>query len=577
MKFNEIFNGYLKQIGCSPKEFSDISGISQAVVSRYRSGQRTPSWKSDSFQRVVDGLCRAASKKGIRLDAEEISENLKNAAHSEENVRSLAENLNTLIALLDIKASDLARSIHYEPSQLSRIRRMQRRPANSSEFAEKVASYIVSHYHTAEQIERIRSVTGKEGTLKNSIVKWLLCSDPESTDSVADFLTYVDGFNLDEYIESIHFHDIRIPSIPFSLPTSKTYYGTERMRQGELDFFMATILSRSGEDVFMHNDLPMVQRAEDVNWGKKWMMAIAAMLKKGFHLNMIHEVNRPFDEIMLGLELWIPIYMTGQISPYYLADAGVEVFHHLNYVSGSVALVGECIGNKHSHGRYYLTKKYKEVNYYKTKAADFLSYANPLMDIYHEDKAECLRDFLEQDAAKTGSRQIINSSLPLHTISDELLQRIALHNALSQEDIEKLYDYTNMERANTAAILKENCITEEISVLMEETFLENPPCLSASGAFLDRMIPYSYGEYKEHLQQTLTFAEAHSNYTIKQKQTRSFKNIKIVIHEGKWAMISKDRTPTIHFIIHHPKLVHAIEHYTAPISDYKDPKEDGRL
>ena len=45
---------------------------------------------------------------------------------------------------------------------------------------------------------------------------------------------------------------------------------------------------------------------------------MALMLKKGLHLYQIHNLDRSFDEMMLGLESWIPMYMTGLISPYYL-------------------------------------------------------------------------------------------------------------------------------------------------------------------------------------------------------------------------------------------------------------------
>lgn len=48
--------------------------------------------------------------------------------------------------------------------------------------------------------------------------------------------------------------------------------------------------------------------------------------KKGLHLNMIHNVDRPFSEMMLGLESYIPMYMTGQISPYYIKGIQNSVF-----------------------------------------------------------------------------------------------------------------------------------------------------------------------------------------------------------------------------------------------------------
>ena len=74
------------------------------------------------------------------------------------------------------------------------------------------------------------------------------------------------------------------------------------------------------------------------------------MLKKGLHLNQIHNIDRSFDEMMLGLESWIPMYMTGQISPYYLKGIQNGVFHHFLKVSGSAALTGEAIAGYHSDG-----------------------------------------------------------------------------------------------------------------------------------------------------------------------------------------------------------------------------------
>ena len=46
--------------------------------------------------------------------------------------------------------------------------------------------------------------------------------------------------------------------------------------------------------------------AKDMDFNRKWMFAIAMSLKKGLHLNIIHNIDRPFHEMMLGLESWIP-------------------------------------------------------------------------------------------------------------------------------------------------------------------------------------------------------------------------------------------------------------------------------
>ena len=140
------------------------------------------------------------------------------------------------------------------------------------------------------------------------------------------------------------------------------------MKKGELDFFKATILSKNNEPIFMCSDMPMEDMAQDIEFGKKWVFAIAMTLKKGFHLNIIHNLNRPFNEMMLGLESWIPIYMTGQVSPYYLKGLQDNVYCHFNYVSGVVALSGECINGHHDKGKYTLSTNKTDISYYKTKA-----------------------------------------------------------------------------------------------------------------------------------------------------------------------------------------------------------------
>ena len=36
MKFNDLLNKYITEIGCTAKELSEVSGLSAAALSRYR-------------------------------------------------------------------------------------------------------------------------------------------------------------------------------------------------------------------------------------------------------------------------------------------------------------------------------------------------------------------------------------------------------------------------------------------------------------------------------------------------------------------------------------------------------------
>ena len=240
------------------------------------------------------------------------------------DIAHLQKKFHTLLTVVPMNISDLARFLNFDPSYISRIRNGQRQPANPTEFARKVSAFVARHFQTAEQKAIISSLTNcpveelsNYTDFQDRLTNWLLSGAGDVKDSMTVFLEKLDEFNLDEYIHSIHFNELKVPSVPFQIPVAKTYWGIKEMMESELDFLKATVLSKSTAPVIMYSDMPMKEMAKDPEFPKKWMFGMALMLKKGLHLYQIHNLDRSFDEMMLGLESWIPMYMTGLISPYY--------------------------------------------------------------------------------------------------------------------------------------------------------------------------------------------------------------------------------------------------------------------
>lgn len=375
----------------------------------------------------------------------------------------------------------------------------------------------------------------------------------------------MDEFNLDDYIRVIHFNELKVPTAPFQFPGSKNYFGLKEMMNSELDFLKATVLSKSQEDVIMYSDMPIEEMAKDSNFPKKWMFGMACMLKKGLHLHQIHQIDRPFAEMMLGLESWIPMYMTGQISPYYLKENTGQTFMHLLKVSGAAALQGEAIYGHHTQGRYYLTKHKTEISYYKEMAELLLKKASPLMEIFRENSMMPYHAFLQADAKTSGKRYHILSALPLQTLNSSLLEDILNQNQINKEDAQKIKTYIDKKSAQIQQILSHDMITEEFPILSKEEFSRFPIALPLSDIFYEENIYYTWEMYKQHLESTLNYEKTHQNYCIKQNQQSAFRNIQIRIHEKKWVLVSKNRTPAIHFLIRHPKMRNAFENMIIPI------------
>ena len=573
MDFKKLLDDYMKQLDCTAKDLAEKSGLSAATISRYRSGDRTPEDGSENFARLINGIVSIAESKGIPdISEQSVSDSFSPYVRNSVDIAHFQKNFHTLLTVVPINISDLARFLNFDPSYISRIRNGQRQPANPAEFARKISAFVAKHCQTEEQKAVISSLLhcpmeelSNYTDFQVRLTDWLLAGAGAVKDSMTVFLEKLDEFNLDEYIHVIHFDKLKVPSVPFQIPTSRTYWGISEMMESELDFLKATVLSKSTAPVIMYSDMPIKEMAKDPEFPKKWMFGMAMMLKKGLHLYQIHNLDRSFDEMMLGLESWIPMYMTGLISPYYLKNVQNNTFLHLLKVSGSAALSGEAITGCHENGKYYLTKSKREVAYYQRRADELLKNADSLMDIYRSEREAELNTFLISDIRKSGKRRGIRSTLPLYTISEELLERILIRHDIDGRQKQRIRKHVKMQKERIISILASETLEDEVPALTPEEFSKNPPVLDLSGIFCETNLPYSEEEYMMHMSDTKAFARKNPNYILRISTTHAFHNLQILVHEGQWAIISKSKAPAIHFIIHHPKLRNAIENFIPPI------------
>lgn len=562
--FKDVLNNYLNELKISSKELSLKSNISESVISRYRSGSRVPN--EEQILKLATAIYNISIVQNIDMYTKEIiTETLLNSITKDDfDYDNFSENLNELINILKININEMSRYITFDSSHISRIRYGKAKPSDPIEFSNKICNYIVTKYSTDSKLKllSILNCTNKDIEDNNKLFLLLhnwLTNNKTNKNYINDFLNNLDDFNLNDYIKVVKFDELKVPNIPFYRVKTKNYYGIEEMKNGELDFFKGTVLSKTMEDIFMCSDMPMEDMAKDTDFGKKWMFAIAMSLKKGLHLNIIHNLNRPFNEMMLGLESWIPIYMTGQVSPYYFKDNKNNIYEQLNYVSGSCALTGECIKGNHDKGKYYLTGNNKEVEYYKEKARLLLKKANSLMDIYND--FDNYQHFLVKDSKVNGNRKRFLSTLPLFTIKDELLIDILKRNNISEDDIKQIVKYKKIEENNIKNILKNNVINDNIYILDDNDSLNFP----IENIFCNRKIKYNYDEYLKHLEMTKKYKN--DNYKLNIVDNKTFKNITITIIENSHVIISKNSDPVIHFVIRHPKLVSAISNFNPLVKD----------
>lgn len=190
MKFNEQLNTYIEILQCTAKELSDISGLSPAVISRYRTGEREPDVASDNLTKLAHGLATIArSSQQTDMSYDEIYSSLQNSYHQKNTIyKQFSSNYDTLIKLLDIPMKKLAVATNFDPSYLYRVRSGQRHPKDLHSFADSFCKYVTSHYANTIDKEKIANLINctaedldDEENYCSLITTWLLHTPTNTT------------------------------------------------------------------------------------------------------------------------------------------------------------------------------------------------------------------------------------------------------------------------------------------------------------------------------------------------------------------------------------------------------------
>lgn len=574
MSFSDKFNEYLSLLNVSYPQFARYSGMSASAVRRYKNGESEPVAESAQIKKLANGIYRMSVEKNLAFDEDEILGELEGSLRDSVSIdyKSYVANLNALIKQLDIRVTVLAKALSFDPSHISKILSGQRRPGHILDFTQSVGSYIARICSDGQHTGDLAMLIGCEENqldspraVSDAVTKWLSSNTELSQENpLGAFLDKLESFSLDEYINAIHFNDIKLPTTPFQLPTNKTYTTLDGMKKCELDFIKATVLSKSRQDVILYSDMPLAEMAKDEDFAKKWMFGTAMMLKKGLKMHFIHNVHRPFNEMMLGLESNIPMYMTGQIAPYYLAVPTDKIFTHIIKVSGAAAMEGSAIAGYQSEGEYHLTKSDDKIRFYRRKAERLLKKASPLMDIYRSDRKEEYRDAMKR-SWQSGDRMTVSAPLPLFTLSEEALSGILARNNVSKAESDEIKHFHSEYYSMVTEFLQYNKLSVVLPDLSKEQFEAAPIHLALSDIFCETDIPCTFEEYSAHLQATRDFADKYPNLTVNTDPDPAFRNITYSVLQNEAVIVSKNKYPTIHFIIHHKKLVQAFSNFTPPL------------
>ena len=406
MELGFILNNYLYRLDCTAKALADAAGVSPIQISRWRSGSRRPT--PEMLRRLAAGIARLSN--GELGEGEVYNELIEGLPAPKQPGTGFGRRLDLVLDVMKVHTSDISRVLNFDPSYLSRIRSGKRNPANIEPIIDGVSRYLVRRCASEAERRTVAELIGVDADAMKEdddyfgiLAAWLRSGQIRPIIGGADIralLQALDSFDLNEYISAIRLDQQRPADVRGGMPPARSVSGLNNMMRCELDFLYATALADTDGSVMIYTDMPLTEMAKDPDYPKQWMQAVSALIKKGRRVDMLHNVDRPFEELLLGLEIHIPMYMTGRIAPYYLKENNAGPFRHLLEISDVAALSGEAIAGHHGEGRYSLTYDPEDLRYYRRRAAALMEKAAPLMDIYLEEREDEFRRFLLDEEAQ---------------------------------------------------------------------------------------------------------------------------------------------------------------------------------
>ena len=526
------------------------------------------------------------------LDADKICEALLAGSRSQ-TPQGAGAKLTALLDAFGVTRAKLAEALGYSPSYISRVCSQTRNVSNFDEFAQAAGRFFAERALGANARDALLALcketagpdggavceTGMQGegaleALASLTSAWLQAEqDAQPQSSIEPFLRKLDTFNLDTYLAAMQAARVQEEAAGEKAQKSAAtealytfYAGIEGFCQAELDFLAAAASEPTGSSVIMFSDMPMQDKMQaKPEFPARWIGALAVLLRTGHPIDNIHNVGRGLPEMMLGLEAWLPLYMTGMVRPYYLPSQPTGPFARLVRSSQTAALEGQAIAGAYEHVGCQLFRDEGTVAHFRQRANDLLATAKPLANVYTVQQAGELAAFLMHEAAQSGERVHVMSAPPLYTMSEELLEEAIAASTLDEAEAQRVRMARAAQLARAESELAHGETVVTISRVDESNLGAASAHLALGEAFCAHSVPYGIETYRKHIEQTEAFAAAHPTWHLTWGPDLGFRNIQITVRPDAWVLVSKNTSPAVHFVLRHKKMVEAFERFEMPV------------
>jgi hypothetical protein len=610
-KSNSYLSDNLKSLfnilGCTNSDIAVYADCSASNISRMRSGSRTYNKNSKTVINLNEGIyeyCNASNCLDklcliISCDRKDAKEDIKastiNWLYSENsNINQLTENLmnqkkihfrffgeklNAMMDMLKLSNVRMGKAINVDPSYISKLRNGVRMLKRNSELSEDIAKYLLERIIEQDkykQLSRIMNISmavlQNEAYIKTAFLHWLTDLDNDSSASAIEkLLESIDGFT---------------PAIPKELPDiasiitplvmkdkDSEYIGIEGLRKAVIKFLSNVIMSRSGE-IWLYSDQDMAWINDDKRFLSIWTVLLGACVRNRVKIKIIHTIDRDADEMIKGIENWLPLYMSGMVEPYFSKKRSDLRFSHSLFICPNAACV-ESFNVKGSEdaGLYRYHNDQAHIKIFEAQFDFLLASCEPLMRIYTQSDLAKYIFYMDNVFNKSGIVTMLNS-LSIGLLPKKTLESMLKRVNITDEEEERIFAF-HLNRVNmyNNAINYAN-VYDIIPLPKPDDVAQGKISLSLDNISSGLRIPYTKEDYEQHVANVLDLIRTKPSYNLVNLPEVPFLNVQIILN-GDIVTVAKSNVPQIAFVISNSLMAQAFKDYIKKLMNkYNQSRKD---
>jgi len=487
-----------------------------------------------------------------------------------------SEKLSALLALTMTKNSELARAIHIDQSQISRMKSGAREQPRKPQLTRLMADYFAKRCSDEYHLSALADLTGNfriqgditEHQLSDILFDWLNTKDEIKPKTRAEhFLYSISQYNADQSGECIFESENWQPQEgDFAI-----YYGNEGKRQAIADF--SKMISSTGKayNILIVSDECQDWLCEDAKYEALFSQRLHAHVQAGCTFTHISAPTSNIDEALRTIQRWLPAYVTGAIREYYYPWLRDKLFRRTIFVvPGLGALYSESIGDTAPSRMTTFTTVPEVVETYAQKFEDYLALCKPMLEIFTEETMDKLPPYISSIIGGHDKRLHKFSSLPTYMLPSEIMENICKQEGT--KIAKQCYDF-HLYSAETMEKALKNHKIENMICLASPDAVRNGKVPIPNALLFKKPYFYTVEEYKAHLQNIIDKLESTEKYNVIITNKAAENSLIIFVQGSERAVLIKAENPFTMVNVIESRLASAFCDYLSIMADAERHKQ----